>query len=169
MNLLRASDPGHWEEASSLLGDVRIRLESMSAMLWTEAQTSPGRLAMDYPIEQLHFLEENAERIGIVVLMEHDPLFWPEIKPGAALFVHKLALHPVHCGKGLGKTALDTIVEYAGKLGHDWIRLDCDDRPALHRFYQDYGFTLVDIKPVSQFVVGRYKLRIMPYKSYRGA
>jgi GNAT superfamily N-acetyltransferase len=162
MNLLQASDPVHWEEASCLLREVRTRLESMGAVLWTEAQTTPARLAMDYPLEQLHFLEDNSMRIGIVVLMDHDPLFWPELEPGAALFVHKLAIHPVHCGKGLGKIALDTIVEYAGKIGHEWVRLDCDDRPALHQFYQAYGFSLVDIKPVGPFVVGRYKLRVTP-------
>lgn len=83
------------------------------------------------------------------------------------MFFHKLAIHPTHLGKGFGQKALELIRQHAKKLNIEWLRLDCDDRPALHQFYSAYGFSLVDTKPMTrymkQYMVSRYQLLTSPH------
>ena len=81
-----------------------------------------------------------------------------EINENDSLFVHKLALDPTFQGKGNGIIAVSKVLRAADARGLSWLRLDCDDRSELHRFYQQCGFDFVDLKEMPNFKVARYQL-----------
>lgn len=159
MNIVKATIERDWETASKLLVQVVDRLNSLKRPLWAKEQVSALGLQQSYQLEELHFLVEN-NLVGLVFLQESDPLFWPEITDQDSLYIHKLAIDPARTGEQLGQKALSAIIAEASKRGFHWVRLDCDDRPELHRFYQGNGFEMIDIKQLSDFRVARYKLEI---------
>jgi GNAT superfamily N-acetyltransferase len=159
MNVTKAKNKRDWKTASNLLVQVVDRLNDLERSLWTKEQVSVASLQQSYQLEELHFLVED-DLIGLVFLQDSDPLFWPEITNQDSLYIHKLAIDPTRAGEQLGEKALSAIILEASKRGFNWIRLDCDDRPELHRFYQDNGFEMIDKKQVGDFLVARYQLQI---------
>jgi len=159
MKLVKASNELDWEAASKLLVRVVNCLNDLGRPLWAKEQLSVTSLQQSYQLDELHFLVEDTA-VGIVFLQEADPLFWPEITGHDSLYIHKLAIKPDRAGEQLGQKALSKIISEARQRGFNWIRLDCDDRPELHRFYQTNGFEMVDIKQVDSFQVARYRLQV---------
>lgn len=160
LQLHPATSAADWQAAALLLTAVAGRLEHMQMPLWTNAQISVQGLQDQYALEQLHFFTRGAARVGLVFLMDDDPLFWPELPRGTSLFFHKLALDPDLQGQGLGGAALALLDAHAARARLQWLRLDCDDRAPLHRFYAENGFSLVDSKRVEPFSVCRYQRRV---------
>ncbi|NWO07301.1 MAG: GNAT family N-acetyltransferase [Alteromonadaceae bacterium] len=158
MEIAKATSSSDWTSASEILCRVVDRLTRLGRPLWTMDQVSTQGLKESYSLEDLHFLILNDRRIGVVFLQGADPMFWPEIKENDSLFVHKLALDPTLQGKGKGILAVSTVLRDADARGLSWLRLDCDDRPELHRFYQQCGFDFVDFKEMPAFKVARYQL-----------
>lgn len=158
MLLVPATDREDFGVASDIYDATRERLEVVSTPLWSKEQTSPESLEQEYSVDQLYFLEKNGERVGAVFLMDYDPTPWPEIPKGESLFCHKLTIHPAFSGKGYGTEALRCIAKHAEENGYEWLRLDCDDREALHDLYQSFGFELVDMRNIAGYTVGRYQL-----------
>ena len=157
MKIEQAKSELDWTKASNLLLRVVERLNELGRSLWTFEQVSIDGLKGYYQLNELYYLVDS-DCIGVVFLQEINPFFWPEVTKNDSLYVHKLAIDPVHSGKNLGQKALHAIVDEAKKHGYRWVRLDCDDRPELHSFYQDFGFELVDIKQMGEFQVARYQL-----------
>jgi len=159
MNLVQATKDSDWVIASDMLKAVAMKLKSSGSELWTTNQVSTERLKIDYSLSQLFFLESESTLIGVVFLMDSDPFFWPEAENNSSLFIHKLAVLPEHCGKGYGGEALNLIRGHASDRSLPWVRLDCDDREPLHKFYSRHGFCLVDIKRMETYMVARYQLQ----------
>jgi GNAT superfamily N-acetyltransferase len=156
MKIEPAQSESDWYTASKLLLNVVEKLNKLDKPLWTEDQISIAGLKKSYKLNELYFLTES-ETIGVVFLQESDPFFWPEVVQNNSLFVHKLAIDPRFSGAKLGQKVLQLIFLEACNRGYDWVRLDCDDRPELHKFYSDSGFALVDIKNMEEFRVARYQ------------
>jgi GNAT superfamily N-acetyltransferase len=160
MLITKAKNAADWNAASELLSDVVAHLQQISAPLWTQEQILPEVLASEYDPDSLHWLTKGRLRVGVVFLLTTDPLFWPECNEGDTLFFHKLAISPVFSNRDYGVDALTTIIEYARSEGYSWLRLDCDDRPALRQFYENGGFELVDFKVVQPYRVVRYQFEL---------
>lgn len=163
MQLVRATNPEDWQDASQLLLSTIDYLDRIGCPLWMPQQVSSRTLSSTYQLDHLHFVVEDACRIGLVFLMQSDSGFWPEITTQDSLYFHKLALLPSSMNRGKGFLAMEAIVEEARRRGLNWVRCDCDDRPALHRFYQRCGFELVDIKSIAPYMVARYRLSMDNY------
>lgn len=160
MKLIPAESEDDWDEAANLLSAAAHHLDSTGSGLWSSDQISSDTLRNEYELSHLFWLLNQEKKVGLVFLMDKDYFFWPEPHIRSSLFFHKLAIHPEFSGKGLGKIALDEIRRYAKKNGYEWVRLDCDDRPPLHKFYTENGYSLVDIKPIDKYMVARYELLV---------
>lgn len=160
MQLIQATTKEDWQDASQLLLETIDHLDRRGCPLWAAEQVAPQTLSATYQLSQLHFLVADTGRIGLVFLMQSDAEFWPEVTTQDSLYFHKLALLPSSMNQGNGALAVDAIIRQARTGNCSWLRLDCDDRPALHRFYQRCGFTLVDIKFIAPYRVARYQLPI---------
>lgn len=159
MELIRSKYIDDWALASNMLMDVVTWLDHQGTSLWEPKQVSIEGLTNTYKRSELYFISNEDERIGLVFLQESDPFFWPEIKTNDTLYIHKLCLLAEFKGQGLGSRILLLIQKVAKDMGKEWLRLDCDDRPSLHRFYKDHGFQLVDFHSMENFVVARYQLK----------
>jgi len=81
---------------------------------------------------------------GCMILMDHDPLFWPEIEKGRSLYIHKLAVKRFAAKKGVSAALIDYAKAESVRRGADDVRLDTGaDRPKLRKFYEDAGFVFV--------------------------
>ncbi len=157
MELINAKDESCWHYASQILTEVVRSLQEKSRPLWTEPQVTVAALKESYRLAELFFIVVGSRTVGVVFIQKADPEFWPEISTMDTWFVHKLAIRPANQGSSLGVRALECIECAANNSDIRWLRLDCDDRPELHRFYRQCGFEFVDMKDMKAFRVARYQ------------
>lgn len=160
MHLEQAKTINDWQSASNLLLAVMEHLNRQGLTLWTQNQLTFDGLKNQYKDGELYLAKNKEILKGVIFLQEQDPYFWPEITNRDSLFVHKLAIHPKHKGLNKGSELMRLAEQEAAKRGLTWLRLDCDDREPLHRFYQSNNFQLIDIKIINQFTVARYSKEI---------
>lgn len=157
MELVKSVQEHEWMVASQILNEVVSWLEAQGTPLWENKQVSVEGLKNNYQLNELYFFKVSSEILGLVFMQDTDPFFWPEIDSEDTLFVHKLCLRSTIKGRGVGANALNLIKSHAKALGKTWIRLDCDDRQPLHKFYSSNGFKLVDFKKMGEYNVARYQ------------
>jgi GNAT superfamily N-acetyltransferase len=99
---------------------------------------------------------------AFAVLQNEDPPFWPEDKPGEALYVHRLCLRRRYAGQGYSAAKLDWCGNEAALRGCTFLKLDCGTFPKLMAVYENAGFQRNDAAPFQStgFVVWRYRKRV---------
>jgi GNAT superfamily N-acetyltransferase len=137
-----------WREAQSSLREASQWLIDAGMWLWeldefTQESLRP-RAARGEIV--LGHIEERA--VAVMFLTWHDPDFWPEVPPDASGYIHKLAVRRAHAGTGVAHAMVRWALDRTRDHGCDSLRVDCDDRPALRRFYTDAGFAFLDIVTV---------------------
>lgn len=160
IDLVLATNTAQWEEASLLLIQCAEQLAERGTVLWRAEELTVPALQKSYQLNELYFLKKSDSTIGLVFLQNQDHIFWPESLDDSALYVHKLIVNPELVGQGLGKKALNLVIREARQRDRTWLRLDCDDRPPLNRFYQNCGFVMVDKVSVQDLNVVRYQMRL---------
>jgi GNAT superfamily N-acetyltransferase len=152
--------------ASQVLIASAEALAARGEPLWPPASLTPERLARHYPPEGWRVAwpggaGTGAEAVGCYVLLDRDPLFWPDDPPGEALYLHKLAVRPAAQGQGLAGALLGDAAAQARAAGRGWLRLDtASDRPKLRALYIGAGFVAVDEVQVGAYHVVRFGLRL---------
>jgi GNAT superfamily N-acetyltransferase len=98
--------------------------------------------------------------LGCFRLMDADDHIWAG-EPGAALYLHSLAVVRWAANQGVAKQMLDWAVDHAASMGVDELRLDCwggNDR--LRRYYVDAGFQARGEVEVVDSEQGRYSVAL---------
>ncbi|HEX7026928.1 MAG TPA: GNAT family N-acetyltransferase [Gammaproteobacteria bacterium] len=160
MKLEQANEEKHWVVANEMLSSVSHHLAIKGLGLWNADQIGIVPLKSCYKLDELYFARKGEETVGLVFIQESDDKFWPETIPGESLFFHKLAVAPGFQGKGYGYDILDRIAEMAVSRSKTWLRLDCDNRVGLRKFYQGYGFQAVDEKLIDGFNIVRFQMSV---------
>lgn len=147
--------------ASGVLIASAQALAARGEALWPPESLTPERLARHYPPGGWRVAWQADVAVGCYVLLDRDPLFWPEDPPGEALYLHKLAIHPAAQGRGLAGALLDDAAAQARAVGRGWLRLDtASDRHKLRALYVGAGFVPVDEVQVGAYHVVRFELRL---------
>ena len=108
--------------------------------------------------EQLVGGFEDDRLVACMRLQAHDGLFWPDDRPGDALYVHKLAVRRSDAGQGWTRRMLAFAVAKAALLSIPYVRLDTYPLPQMIRLYENEGFVLVD--PYARDFAGRMMVRL---------
>ena len=114
---------------------------------WDENYPDYASIENDLKTETLFAFREGETILGIVVLNElydeeYDQIDWLTDPNSKNLMVHRLAVDPIHQGKGIARKLMDHAENYACKLQYDSIRLDTfSQNPRNQRFYQNRGYT----------------------------
>ncbi|GAA1627053.1 hypothetical protein GCM10009733_024740 [Nonomuraea maheshkhaliensis] len=149
---LRRAEPADLPGVLTLLADTSEWLWRQGLRQWPRGGFGPERIeplieerVLFLLDDELRYLDpdESAPPVATIALDEHaDPEFWrPGDDPGAALYVHKLAVARPWSGSGLGDALLDWAGASAYGAGLPWLRLDCaKNNPGLQNYYRRRGF-----------------------------
>ena len=147
--------------ASAVLTATAAQLLERGEPLWPLPSLTPERLTRHYPPQGWRVAWQRGEAVGTYVLLEADPLFWPDDPPGQARYLHKLGIHPAAQGRGLAHALLAEAARETREAGGAFLRLDtAATRPKLRALYESAGFRAVDEVTVKGFRVVRYELGV---------
>ena len=153
--------PEQHEVFSAVIQAVAQELEDLGDRLWDQSHLSSEWLAGHYGLESLYLAWVNAEPVATFVLIEDDPLFWPEVTKGESLFIHKVAVARAWKGHDLSRQILDFAVGEVQARGKRFLRLDTDaTRPALCKLYERYGFCWTERRLLDGFDCALYELEV---------
>ncbi len=147
---------------SEILSETARWLEEKGQPLWSPSSLTPEKLLEHYPQGALYLGWLEGQAVATAVLLEQDPLFWPDALPQEALYLHKLSVARAWSGRGLGQQILDAARAETGQRGRRFLRLDTvSHNPALNEFYTKYGFARVaqDVQ-VGIYAVNLYQLEV---------
>ncbi len=107
----------------------------------------PNRFVMKNDLKNgtLFGIKEKNRLIGAVVLDTKESKYYQKLQwedlTGGSLIIHRLAVHPLHQGKGIGKKLLNFAEEYAMEKGHTSIRMDVySQNPKAVGMYERAGY-----------------------------
>lgn len=116
------------DEIYSLTKSCAAHLIEKEIFQWNELYPSKEVLFNDINLKQIWKLTENNEIIGIIVLTEIEDIEYKNVrwltKNEASLYIHRLAVHPKHQGKGNAQKLMDFAEGYAKLKNYKSIRLD---------------------------------------------
>ncbi|QYA24807.1 GNAT family N-acetyltransferase [Gramella sp. MT6] len=143
--MIRTADIKDLQEIKSLTEDCAQAMIQKNIYQWNEHYPSLEKLESDILKKELFVLEEGAKIIGIIVNTpekdeEYTPINWLS-KTENNLYIHRLATHPDHWGKGYAQKLMDFAEDYAKQQKYESVRLDTfSQNPRNQRFYEARGY-----------------------------
>lgn len=112
---------------------------------WNEHYPNPSAFIKDIERDELYVLEFNSEIYGTIVIStcmdeEYVPIKWLT-KNGNNIYIHRLAIHPFHQGKGYAQQLMDFAEQQAIDNNYSSIRLDTFSKNKRNqKFYELRGY-----------------------------
>jgi GNAT superfamily N-acetyltransferase len=113
---VRTAGPDEAARVASVLTAAAQRLAQQGRPLWSDREVDEAAIAQHVRAGRYQLALDGNTPVGAFRLDPEDALFWPEITDGSSLFLHKLAVHPDHQGRGLAHALLGRACELA-RLG----------------------------------------------------
>jgi GNAT superfamily N-acetyltransferase len=130
---------------TNLYKEVTKKLREKEILQWDRFYPNRFIILQDLKKECFFGIVENNQLLGVVVVnttqsKQYGKLEWEDSR-GKPLIIHRLAVHPNHQGKGIGKKLLQFAEDYAQKNGFSSIRLDVYTKnPGAISIYKHAGF-----------------------------
>lgn len=126
---------------ADILSAAAVDLQVRGLALWSPSDIGVSVITPHVLGGLYHVGLEGGVAVGVFRLEAADPVFWPEMAAGSAVYLHKLAVHPARQGQGCAHRLLTHAVTLARDRGAGFLRLDCmGGRPKLRRVYEGFGF-----------------------------
>ena len=112
---------------------------------WNEHYPSLDKLRLDIEKEELYVLEIDSQIRGIIVITakkdeEYIPVKWLS-KTASNIYIHRLATHPDHWGKGYAQKLMTFAEDFARKHKYESVRLDTfSQNQRNQKFYESRGY-----------------------------
>ena len=154
-------------EADELIHEAADWLIAKGEPLWGPNETSYEELVRVAQGGELVIGRIEGALATCMYLHDEDPLFWPQVAPGEAFYLHRLAVARRFAGRGYAHAMLRWAEGEVRAKGRLYLRLDCEPRAKLLALYANAGFIRIDAKPIQvgpHFVV-RHQKRILPSRS----
>ena len=141
----------------NILLDTVGWLNETGRPMWGAEEIKWGALSKKYPAGSFYIAYFNGVPAGCMAIIDHDPFFWPDIKRGESLFIHKLAVTKSARKTGVADALIDFFKDRGAARGVKTIRLDTHAlRPKLRLFYERHGFVRAETKIMGEFHVAFY-------------
>ncbi len=148
---------GDVKAAIAVMLEAARWLDKRGQGLWTQAQIQ--RLPKQYPADAFLTLTVDGQAAVAALLIDTDPLVWPQVPPGTSGFLHKMAVRRAFAGRGLAVQMLQYAAQLCNNEGKSHLRLDCDaSREKLIALYQSAGFTCVGVRTLQTKTHGMVKV-----------
>ena len=148
-------DAVNWliEMGQPLWGADEVTWEKLSA----SPQHGSNYVSGNYAANDFYIAYLDGAPAGCMALIDYDPFFWPDVRRGESLFIHKLAVTKTARKSGASGALIDFAKEQCAVRGVTTLRLDTDaDRPKTRAFYEQHGFECVEIRPMGPFNIAFY-------------
>ena len=133
----------------SILLDTVNWLNEMGQPLWGANEVTWNELSKNYQISDFYVAYANGKPSGCMAVVDYDPFFWPDVKKGESLFVHKLAVTKAARKTGIADALIDFFKKQGAERGVKTLRLDTHAlRPKLRAFYERHGFVFNMVKVI---------------------
>jgi len=149
------------DEAHAALAVLREAAAWASAAglgMWEPAELREADYEAAAAADELVIGFEGEVIVATALLQTVDTVYWPEARPGAALYVHKVAVRRIAAGHGWLARLIDFAAEDARARGIPLLRLDTVLRPKLRAMYEAFGFRVLEEPPLT--VYGRRVIRL---------
>ena len=131
----------------SILIDTVKWLNEIGQPLWSASEVTWDALSKNYKINDFYIAYADGTPSGCMALVDYDPFFWPDVKKGESLFIHKLAVTKAARKTGVANALMDFFKDQGTVRGAKALRLDTHAlRPKLRAFYERHGFVFVEVK-----------------------
>lgn len=133
------------QEIKSLTESCARAMIDKGIYQWNEHYPSLEKLRKDILKDELYVLKKHSQILGIIVITpekdeEYNPINWLS-KTENNLYIHRLATHPDHWGKGYARQLMDFAEERARKDNYESVRLDTFSMNKRNqRFYEARGY-----------------------------
>ena len=133
------------EIIESILMNAVDWMDSNGLHQWERENVRWSHLSQFFVPGDFYIAYVNNVPAACMALIDHDPVFWPEVEKGESLYIHKIAVKREFSGKGISKELIDFAKEKALQLGVKSLRLDCHrHRYKVRTIYEKQGFVLVE-------------------------
>jgi SAM-dependent methyltransferase/GNAT superfamily N-acetyltransferase len=131
----------------NILLDTVNWLNEMEQPLWGAGEVSWDALSKNYQIGDFYIAYSDRKPSGCMALVDYDPFFWPDVKKGESLFIHKFAVTKTARKSGVADALMDFFKKQGVERRVKTLRLDTHAlRPKLRAFYERHGFVFVKVK-----------------------
>jgi GNAT superfamily N-acetyltransferase len=155
---IRAALKDDTQTVLEVLQEAALWLEARGETMWKADEISLDSIAPDVKKGMSFVAECENEVAGVVKFQLEDPLFWPDVPPGEAAYVHRLAVRRKFAGGVVSTALLQWAVERTRELGRPFLRLDCEAaRPKVRAVYERFGFRHHSDLQVGPYFVARYE------------
>lgn len=155
---IRAAQKDDTQTVLEVLQEAALWLEGRGETMWKTDEISLDSIAPDVEKGMFFVAERESEVAGVVKFQLEDPLFWPDVPPGEAAYVHRLAVRRKFAGGMVSTALLQWAVERTRQLERPFLRLDCEaGRPKVRAVYERFGFRHHSDRQVGPYFVARYE------------
>lgn len=133
------------QEIKSLTESCARAMIDKGIYQWNEHYPSLEKLRKDILKDELYVLKKHSQILGIIVITpekdeEYNPINWLS-KTENNLYIHRLATHPDHWGKGYARQLMDFAEKLARKDNYESVRLDTFSMNKRNqKFYEARGY-----------------------------
>jgi GNAT superfamily N-acetyltransferase len=154
--------PHEVETVCAILLEAADWLRDRGIPMWRGDELSPERIAADVAEGYFFLARVKGEAVGTIKFQLHDAVFWPDVPPEEAAFVHRLAVRRSFAGGQLSALLLRWAADQGKRAGRHFLRLDCEaSRPRLRAVYERSGFQHHSDRQVGPYYVSRYQLPLV--------
>lgn len=142
------AEPHDLEQVLALLVQAAQWLRSQGLRQWSHYlnEDMAPELAEAIAADQVYLALAGDRPVGTISLQrapsEWDRTIWGAVASDEAVYVHRLAVHRTHAGRGVGAFMLDWAENYARQHGYRYLRLDCVGHNERLNAYYQLRFTL---------------------------
>ncbi len=131
----------------AILTQAVVWMDSMGLHQWKHEYVTWEGLSQLFVAADFYIAYVGGTPGACMALIDHDPEIWPNMLPGASLYLHKVAVVRAFAGQGLSAALIDFAKAQARDRGIDSLRIDCHaDRPKVRALYEGQGFRFVEEK-----------------------
>jgi GNAT superfamily N-acetyltransferase len=147
-------------EVSDILQEVAVWLENKGLKMWEANELAPADVENQVNNGMFWLAKIGDEFAGCVRFQTEDLEYWDDLPHTDSAFVHRVAVKRKFAGKGVAVAMLDWAKLQAKHLNKRYLRLDCDQREKLIKFYESQGFVFHSEKIRIPYTVNRYEFKL---------
>ncbi|MDR1690088.1 MAG: GNAT family N-acetyltransferase [Clostridiales bacterium] len=131
----------------AILLDAVGWLNEAGQPLWAASVVKWDAISTFYQPSDFYIAYKDGIPSGCMAIVDYDPFFWPNVKKGESLFIHKLAVMKSARKTGVADALMEFFINKGTETGVKTLRLDAPAfRSKLLAFYERHGFKCVGTK-----------------------